>query len=573
MNEIHDYEQEENQRQASPMPPSYDYQPQKPDYTPCQKHDYIPYDDTELKRIGFQYKHIESFLRGMHQDEQANQPPELILNGWGVSEEIIEQMREQRILSEGRWDHLDDAKLKDLFNENVFEIKKFKKNIKKRAKSGSQKERIENEKQAEEELRSWGIPPVLVDRMKEVGWVHAEFWDDLLEHEYELKELGFQNGHISTFKRKFQEWKEEQDSKATQRKMKLLRKLEKPAKKQSSLLKRNIDVLNATDEPVKVRIIGERKYGSFESTAGAQSKQNDKQSLRKQGKSISSKNKSIQDSNNESTSDSTKERSLKGGASAQVSATPVNASLNVDMSKKDTLSKTNKSNMHSENERESNRTLDDERSNKLSDATAMSASNTSQHSWDKIKVGFTILMPNQIIEFPVQISDPNAVVYMTIFSFSEKQPICDNVQIDANFIQIEKVKIEGFGTKIKWQHGVKPPKKAKAGTDSESIAAKNGIFTIYGFCNYLEKQGIGNKKLQFIKDMLGNAKYDVNTTGAKNEMDQLKNHLRQVLDIFSKKNNEQKIDEKKNDEKKKLMSKNKSKQELNNKEQNDGEKK
>eukprot|EP01083_Nonionella_stella_P284317 967853_1 len=150
----------------------------------------------------------------------------------------------------------------------------------------------------------------------------------------------------------------------------------------------------------------------------------------------------------------------------------------------------------------------------MSDATAVSAANTSQHSWDKVKVGFTSVMPNQTIEFPVQISDPNAVVYMTIFSFSGREPICDNVQIDQNYIKIDKVTIEGFGTKVRWQPGVKPPKSKLGGAsgDVESIKAKNGIFTALGFCNYLEKRGIDGKKVKFMKDMLGHAEYDVNPT-------------------------------------------------------------
>eukprot|EP01083_Nonionella_stella_P141875 437944_1 len=473
------------------------------------------YSDTILSLIGFEYGHIESFLEGMEQQEKANRPPELILREWEIPEKAIYEMRSARKLSQRHWDELTETQLLAMGMEKVDYKDKWVPGLAalKLSKRGKM-EYVEATHQAEEEIRAWGIPPVLVDRMKEVGWIHPEYWDDLLEHEYELQDLGFQNGHISTFRRKFQDWKEKQDSKATQRKMKLLRKLEKAPKKQSALLKRNIDIFNAMDEPVRVRIISERKYGSMESSSGSQSQAKDKATSRRQGSSMSSKNKSIQDSSNESTSDTTKERSFKGGASAQVSATPVNASLSVDMSKKDTSSKTNKAASHAENERQSARQSNDERSNKMSDATAVSAANTSQHSWDKVKVGFTSVMPNQTIEFPVQISDPNAVVYMTIFSFSGREPICDNVQIDQNYIKIDKVTIEGFGTKVRWQPGVKPPKSKLGGAsgDVESIKAKNGIFTALGFCNYLEKRGIDGKKVKFMKDMLGHAEYDVNPT-------------------------------------------------------------
>eukprot|EP01083_Nonionella_stella_P302619 1044185_1 len=477
-----------------------------------------PYYSTDLHRIGFEYEHIESFLHGMQVQEETNRPPEFILLESKIPQEVIDKMRKHRVLSQKHWPDLTKQKLTKMGLKTETLRSNFAKALAKVTKN-KKAEYIDATTQAEQAIRSWGIPPVLVDRMKEVGWIHPEYWDDLLEHEYELQELGFQNGHISTFKRKFQQWKENQDSKATQRKMKLLRKLEKAPKKQSALLKRNIDIFNAMDEPVRVRIISERKYGSMESSSGSQSQAKDKATSRRQGSSMSSKNKSIQDSSNESTSDTTKERSFKGGASAQVSATPVNASLSVDMSKKDTSSKTNKAASHAENERQSARQSNDERSNKMSDATAVSAANTSQHSWDKVKVGFTSVMPNQTIEFPVQISDPNAVVYMTIFSFSGREPICDNVQIDQNYIKIDKVTIEGFGTKVRWQPGVKPPKSKLGGAsgDVESIKAKNGIFTALGFCNYLEKRGIDGKKVKFMKDMLGHAEYDVNPTTKENK--------------------------------------------------------
>eukprot|EP01083_Nonionella_stella_P165342 549816_1 len=508
-----------------------------------------PYYSTDLHRIGFEYEHIESFLHGMQVQEETNRPPEFILLESKIPQEVIDKMRKHRVLSQKHWPDLTKQKLTKMGLKTETLRSNFANALAKVTKN-KKAEYIDATTQAEQAIRSWGIPPVLVDRMKEVGWIHPEYWDDLLEHEYELQELGFQNGHISTFKRKFQQWKENQDSKATQRKMKLLRKLEKPPKKQSGLLKRNIDIFNAMDEPVKVRIISERKYGSMESTSGSNSQQKDKATSRRQGSSMSSKNKSVQDSSNESTSDTTKERSFKGGASAQVSATPVNASLSVDMSKKDTSSKTSKSAQHSENEREAQRQSNDERSNKMSDATAVSQANTSQHSWDKVKVGFTSVMPNQTIEFPVQISDPNAVVYMTIYSLSGRAPICDNVQIDANYIKIDKVHIDSFGTKVRWQPGVKPAKsKRGAGYDKESIAAKNGIFTIQGFCHYLEKQGIEGKKIKFIKNMLGNAEYDVTKKKVANdeplinlpqqkeegEMDHLTTQLEQVLQIYNKK--------------------------------------
>eukprot|EP01083_Nonionella_stella_P284316 967851_1 len=497
----------------------------------------LPYTYTgcRLHRLGFAYNHIESFLDGMERQAKANKPPEHVLLECGIPNDVIENMRKCRVLSPEKWADLTSSNLDEMGFKKKDEDKLFKALAK--ISHGEKDNVMDTTNSLEQEIKTWGIPNVLMERMKEVGWLHPDYWDDLLEHEYELEDLGFQHGHISTFRRKYQQWKDKEALKGTQRK--IMRKLERPAKKQSALLKRKIDIFNATSEPVRVRIIGERKYGSMESTSGSASSQKDQASSRRQGSSMSSKNKSIQDASNESTSDTTKERSFKGGASAQVSATPVNASLSVDMSKKDTSSKTNKSTKHSVNEREAQRQSNDERSNKMKDASAVSQANTSQHTWAKVKVGFTTVMPNQTIEFPVQISDPNAVVYMTIYSFSGRDPICDNAQIDANYIKIDKVNIEGFGNKIRWQPGAKPP-KSRTGADHASITARKGIFTIHGFCDYLEKRGVEGHKIQFIKSMLGNAEYDVSPkkddpTADTADLVVLASHIHQVLEIYNKK--------------------------------------
>jgi len=490
-----------------------------------------PYKGIKLKEFGFEYKHIESFLAGLVRAEEQGQPPEFVLYKWGIPRNVIERMREERVLSENKWDHLSDDRLKELgFTTGNIEI--FKIGLSERSKlDQSEVEQVETVTRAEEELRSWGIPPVLVDRMKEVGWVHPEFWDDLLEHDYELESLGFLNGHISTFKRKFREYKEKQDSNETQRKMKLLRKLEKPPKKQMSLLKRNIDVCNATDEPIKVRIIGERKYGTMESSSGAQSAASGEESSRNASKTLASKNKQVQDNTNESTSDETKDRSYKVSAAGTAGPTPVNIGIDVGVTKKDTLSKTHKATAHKENEQESQQSAADARRNLSNDASAQSQANASQHSWEKVTVGFIMVMPGQTLEFPVQISDPNAVVYLTMYALSKPgEPVSDNVQLDANFVKVEKVRIEGFGTHIKLSPGVKPPKTKDLGTDAESLAAKQGIFTMIGFCAHLELQGIDLKKIDFLLAMLRDAQYIVDDK--KGEMDVLKADLRKVLQIY-----------------------------------------
>eukprot|EP01083_Nonionella_stella_P196446 722822_1 len=179
-------------------------------YVQSKANDEYPYFNTTLHRIGFEYVHIESFLDGMEKQEEANRPAESILREWKIPNPVIEEMRKARVLAQKHWDELTDQQLEEfgLNDKQTFTagLAKFK-----RSKSRKTTEYLEATIQAEEEIRAWGIPPVLVDHMKEEGWIHPEYWDDLLEHEYELQELGFKNGHISTFRRKFQEWKETKD--------------------------------------------------------------------------------------------------------------------------------------------------------------------------------------------------------------------------------------------------------------------------------------------------------------------------------------------------------------------------
>eukprot|EP01083_Nonionella_stella_P282794 962356_1 len=201
---------------------------------------FYPYTGCRLHRIGFAYNHIESFLVGMERQGEANKPPEFILRECGIRKRVIDNMRKYRVLSTKQWADLTvqsfemmgfNQKEKDCFAKAFAKISKGKKEV------------VDSANSLEQEIRTWGIPSLLMDRMKEVGWLHPEYWDDLLEHEYELEDLGFQHGHISTFRRKYQQWKEKEDLKGTQRK--IMRKLERPAKKQSALLKRKIDIFNA----------------------------------------------------------------------------------------------------------------------------------------------------------------------------------------------------------------------------------------------------------------------------------------------------------------------------------------
>eukprot|EP01084_Bolivina_argentea_P142076 249613_1 len=217
------------------------------------------------KRLGFDYKYIGLFLRGMEMrdDEKTSD----ILIKWGISETAIEELAKQQKLEEKYWDDMTKSDLKNKMNFSETEINLFMEKKKDRIKSKRNKLRnvtirkdYSEEMDPSEILREWGIPSDLITKLKEEGWVHPEYWNDLLTQEFELEDLGFKKGHISTFKRKFQAWKEQQDSKRKERKIQLLRKLENHTKEESSVLKRNVDVENDTKELVKVRIIGERKY-------------------------------------------------------------------------------------------------------------------------------------------------------------------------------------------------------------------------------------------------------------------------------------------------------------------------
>eukprot|EP01084_Bolivina_argentea_P271130 461210_1 len=207
------------------------------------------------------------------------------LKRWGLPNELIHRMDQEGWLDAKIWNSLTKDELTKL-NFGSGHIATFMNGIrqKQQREEKQKKERAKRNKNAvirqSDLLAEWGIPTKLIDKMKEFGWIHPQYFEDLLEKEHELELLGFKNGHISTFRRKFQAWKEDQATKPTERKVQLLRKLETAKNQQSSTLKRNIDVQNKTNEPLLMRIIGERKYGSFESNLLSSSEQIDQENRR-----------------------------------------------------------------------------------------------------------------------------------------------------------------------------------------------------------------------------------------------------------------------------------------------------
>eukprot|EP01084_Bolivina_argentea_P142073 249608_1 len=209
----------------------------------------------ELKRMNFQFKYIQLFLDGI-KSRDYDEPHE-ILQTWGIKDDSIKRLASERKLDESNWKNLTEEELKQMdFDQDEINLfkKKFKQRIDKKAREQRERKGHHEDVDPSEILREWGIPSDLINKLKEEGWLHPQYWDDLLDQEYELEDLGFKHGHISSFKRKFQVWKEKQDSERKERKIQLLRKLEKPQKKQSSILKRNIDVENNTRELIKVKI-------------------------------------------------------------------------------------------------------------------------------------------------------------------------------------------------------------------------------------------------------------------------------------------------------------------------------
>ena len=336
--------------------------------------------------------------------------------------------------------------------------------------------------------------------------------------------MNFKSGHISTFKRKFQEWKEQQDTQRRERKIQLLRKLNQKKKRELSILKRNIDVENDTNELIKIRIIGERKYDSFKSLSKSNKQFENKDLSKIQQESSSSNIKSSKTRDTDSSNETNKTLDVNVSAQGMIPQAPgATVGGDVGVSKTQSTKSMNKMSSTSNNSRDISSNINQQRKNKQETGSNISNASQSKHSWSKVDVGFTHIMPKQTIVFPVQISDPNAVVYMTIIRPTTKETICDNVQIDANFIKIEKIKLEGYGFKIKWQHAIKHPQRNSTTKNDKNVIksqeSKNGIITANDFCQYLSKSTdpvIEDWVIEAIRNGLGNNKYQL-TPDNKNE--------------------------------------------------------
>eukprot|EP01083_Nonionella_stella_P011575 32843_1 len=445
--------------------------------------------------------------------KEAKLGAEKQLKEWGLPQVLIDKMDEEGWLDEDNWSVLTKGELKrmqfgnghiELFVNGIQKLEKEKED-------GEEKKKVDPNEPSQL-LSSWGLPSNLIDKMNEVGWVHPQYWDDLLykgaDTEYELEQLGFKTGHISSFKRKFQAWKEDQDSKATERKVELLRKLQKSHQKESSILKRNIDIENKTNEPVMVRIVGERKYGSFASKSKAQSAAQSKQLQQSRDERNVAKNTTNTQQFANATMDKTKNRGFGVGASVETAGLPFGVGANFNTNKEDEVHSTSNSASHAQTDQTTEQKTNREHNIASASSAQDAESNVSKHEWEKVSVGFTQIVPNQIIVFPVQISDPNAVVYMTIYVPSTAANVCENVQIDSNYIRIEKVQIPNQGERIKWQHMIKQPKRSRFATKQKHESKH--LIDGDKLCKYMKQCNVSDTKIEFIQQSLSDCKYDVN---------------------------------------------------------------
>eukprot|EP01084_Bolivina_argentea_P009229 17261_1 len=355
----------------------------------------------KLKEMGFRFKEIEDLLDEMKiTDYEPDYILKNILKKWDISDESI-----THLISTEDWEDLNRADLKDMQWDEK-EIESFLENRQARLET-KQKVRTFKVKSTDntdpsEILREWGIPNDLINKLKESGWIHAEYWNDLLTKEDEMEDMGFKTGHISTFKRKFQEWRQKRFSQ-NKSKINLSRPIGKKHPKLQSILKRNVDVENSTNELIRVRIIGERKYGSYESSSNMDAQHQNKKTKRVNDQSNAAKIQSSKQYNSDTTNEKNKTLNVKVGASAVIPhAGMTKAGIDVGVNKTQSNKSTNKTSSSADDLRDISSKSNRKRLRETAQASEKSQSNVSQHEWDKVQVGFTDIMPNQTIVFPVQ---------------------------------------------------------------------------------------------------------------------------------------------------------------------------
>eukprot|EP01084_Bolivina_argentea_P107823 192752_1 len=288
-------------------------------------------------------------------------------------------------------------------------------------------------------LLSWGIPKYLIENLKNNGWVDLECMDELLSEHYddELEDLGFAPGHIANFKRKYQKWRLQQEQLFPQQQQQLFRKLNITPKKQT-LLKRNVTIRNNTKFIIQSKIISERKYDSFTSEQDAHSQQKSKEKQRnKRQESVLKNNKQTENESEQYTHVITG-KEIGGNLNVNAGPTPVTVGGGFNYKNTNDTETNNKQKNKTIQARENKQSSQNAKINKSSDGISTSTAAKSQHKWDKVNVGYTMIVPNAEIRFPVQISDANQVVYMTIKVPKINKTICENVPIDSNKIEVKQ---------------------------------------------------------------------------------------------------------------------------------------
>eukprot|EP01083_Nonionella_stella_P050450 134191_1 len=483
--------------------------------------------------------------RLLTQVKQRKEDAQQTLRVWGLPQLLIETMDAEGWLDADNWHVLTKEELKNLgFGNGHIEL--FINGMRERKQRQSKQQQPDQErdtalsskykangKQDIDMLSEWGIPSNLIDKMEEDGWGFPQYWDDLLEHEYELYDLGFKNGHISTFKRKFKEWKEDQDSQVTDRKVQLLRKLEKSQNQQYSILKRNIDVENSTNNVLQVRIISERRYDSFASKYDSKSQAKNQSKTRELAASQSAQNRVETNAQSQIVSDEKRSKGFGGSLGVTVVTTPLNANVGANYAKEDIKRNEETRDESQVKQRSNEQETRNKRASKRFAAQSNAKQNVSQHKWEKVDVGFTDVLPTQTIRFPVQINEPNSVVYMTIYIPSERRNVCKNVQIDSNYIKIETV-----NGSVQWQNFIKMPKNNKFDMKKgEQHTNEDGIVFMHEFVDglntYLHQKGdlVADDSTIHLQQLLNDSQFDVNK---KNDCEKLIQHIQKAWHLCDK---------------------------------------
>eukprot|EP01084_Bolivina_argentea_P278377 475540_1 len=425
-------------------------------WTECDYWDSV--DEDAFDNMGFNQGHVILFKRkyaewkkNKNLDEQQESDEsnksgddwKVLLKKWGIPKQLADNMTSCGWTNIMYWDKITIQEFREM-NFNRGHIILFTEEYNKWCQM--QKD--------SEELRSLNIPDNIIKKIvEEKDFISAETWINKITQNEEkigekLRKIDhvFDNDKIEEFKQQHIKWKD------LQKNSELLRRAPSTTQSTSGLLKRNIYVSNETKKTViQVSIKAERKYGSFEQASASQQKQNTNRSKsndRQFKKVINVANNSIGGSSAQSAqSEQRKDRSFNIEANAVAATAPVQIGLKGGQTRTDEFKSMtnaastydNTSSSNQQNEKQMSTLRDNERASNV----ASTNNEISKHEWKRIEAGYTAILPGQKIPFPVQISGPNHVVYMTIYIPSQNIKLCEHVQIDCNHIKVAtRLKIE-----------------------------------------------------------------------------------------------------------------------------------